>query len=155
MNNACSDNALYNPMAWDQPLNPHDNSQGVSFNPGYGHTSMPYDQFGFWGLSGDVVPQHFNPIVTGAFALPPDTHTLPETEHSFREAKIGVEKFICTYHGCNEKLSRSYDLQRHYASMHSGLRPHKCRIEGCKRAVDGFPRKDKRNDHERKVHGRQ
>jgi uncharacterized Zn-finger protein len=128
----------------------------ISLDPGCGHLSMPFDQTASWGLSCDVVPQHSDLTVTGAIALPPDTYTLPETERSFREENIGVKKvFICTYHGCNKRISRSYDLQRHHDNVHLGLREHKCRIEGCKRAVDGFPRSDKRNDHERKAHGRQ
>ena len=139
----------------EQNFDLHASSQMMALDPNYGPLSMPIDQATFWGLPYDVVPQNFDPTVTGAIALPPDMYTLPETGNSFREANIGVKKFVCTYHGCNEEMSRSYDLQRHYGSIHSGLRPHKCRIEGCKRAVDGFPRKDKRNDHERKVHGRQ
>ena len=60
--------------------------------------------------------------------------------------------YECTFPGCNKQYARVADLQRHYRGSHNGLKPFKCRFEGCERAVRGFPRKDKRDDHERTVH---
>jgi hypothetical protein len=61
--------------------------------------------------------------------------------------------FICAYGNCNKEFGRKPELYRHHRSVHKTERPYKCRDTGCLRAVRGFPRADKRDDHERKVHG--
>jgi hypothetical protein len=61
--------------------------------------------------------------------------------------------FICTYGNCNKEFGRKPELYRHHRSVHKTERPYKCRDTGCSRSVRGFPRTDKRDDHERKVHG--
>lgn len=61
--------------------------------------------------------------------------------------------YVCTYHHCNERFTRIYDLHRHHRGVHEGEANFRCRYTGCLRAVKAFPRKDKRNEHERKIHG--
>ncbi|KAF2250203.1 hypothetical protein BU26DRAFT_297146 [Trematosphaeria pertusa] len=60
--------------------------------------------------------------------------------------------YRCTYGNCNKLFSRIPDLDRHHRGSHEGMRDFTCRVAGCQRAVRGFSRKDKRNDHERKMH---
>jgi hypothetical protein len=61
--------------------------------------------------------------------------------------------FECTYEDCNKEFSRKGELHRHHRSVHSTQRPFRCHDTGCLRSINGFPRRDKRDDHERKVHG--
>lgn len=65
--------------------------------------------------------------------------------------------YVCTYLECNKTFGRIYELRRHYRSRHRrGHHPsdvwYICRVPGCTRNVEGFSRKDKRDDHERKAH---
>jgi hypothetical protein len=60
--------------------------------------------------------------------------------------------YVCTYGDCNRKYSRMPDLRRHYRGSHLEDRRFKCRALGCERAVRGFPRRDKRDVHEKKMH---
>jgi hypothetical protein len=62
--------------------------------------------------------------------------------------------FVCTEHNCNKRFSRLPDLHRHHRGTHQDLRPFRCRALGCERAERGFPRRDKRDVHERKTHVR-
>ncbi|KAF2241685.1 hypothetical protein BU26DRAFT_524849 [Trematosphaeria pertusa] len=61
--------------------------------------------------------------------------------------------YICLYPNCNKRFSRIYDLRRHHRGKHEGTAEFTCRYPGCRRGIRGFPRKDKRDDHERKIHG--
>jgi hypothetical protein len=61
--------------------------------------------------------------------------------------------FICAYRNCNKEFGRKPELYRHHLSAHKAERPYKCRDNSCSRSIHGFPRTDKRDDHERKVHG--
>jgi hypothetical protein len=61
--------------------------------------------------------------------------------------------YVCTYQNCNREYGREPDLRRHYRGAHLRDETYKCRNPTCGRARRGFPRRDKRNDHERKVHG--
>ena len=60
--------------------------------------------------------------------------------------------YVCTHTGCNKKYSRMPDLRRHYRGSHLDDRPFQCRALGCERAIHGFPRRDKRDVHEKKMH---
>ena len=60
--------------------------------------------------------------------------------------------YICTHTGCNKKYSRMPDLRRHYRGSHLEDRRFNCRALGCERAIRGFPRRDKRDVHEKKMH---
>lgn len=83
----------------------------------------------------------------------PATLTPLTANVSFRIEKIQVHKLICTYQDCGKKFSRLPELRRHHRGTHQGHRPYRCRAQSCRRSIDGFPRRDKRDDHERKVHG--
>lgn len=61
--------------------------------------------------------------------------------------------YICTFRNCNKCFSRIYDLHRHHRGAHDKRIQFNCRHSGCPRNTRGFPRKDKRDEHERKVHG--
>jgi len=60
--------------------------------------------------------------------------------------------YICTHTGCNKKYSRMPDLRRHYRGSHLDDRRFQCRALGCERAIRGFPRRYKREVHEKKMH---
>lgn len=57
---------------------------------------------------------------------------------------------------CHMTFTRHADLKRHIDTVHGKKTSHWCPMEGCPRAeADGnkaFPRKDKRDEHVRKVH---
>lgn len=97
----------------------------------------------------DLPPKHTMPIPFVfendeiASTSPPDLCYRTETK------KI----YVCTYKKCNKRLNRIHELHRHHRGTHEKLLPFPCRTNGCARAKRGFPRKDKRNDHERKMHG--
>lgn len=80
-----------------------------------------------------------SPLVAGAIA-----------DISFRTETKTV--YVCTYSDCNKKYSRMPDLRRHYRGSHLEDRRFKCRALGCERAIRGFPRRDKRDIHEKKMH---
>jgi hypothetical protein len=61
--------------------------------------------------------------------------------------------FICTDLHCTRVFSRKQDLLRHELSVHQKDGSYKCQIAGCDRGFRGFPRKDKRDSHEWKIHG--
>lgn len=63
--------------------------------------------------------------------------------------------YICKYNECNIHFTRISDLKRHHKAQHERLYEFSCRFHGCPRVKRGFKRKDKRNEHERKVHGMQ
>jgi hypothetical protein len=62
--------------------------------------------------------------------------------------------YICIFQNCNKRYGRLPELRRHQRGAHLDDRRWKCRITGCDRTTRGFPRRDKRDDHERKVHQR-
>ena len=103
----------------------------------------------------DVISKRrWQPLVFDSDNSPPK----PRSHGDISGITLGESEncFICNYGGCHESFSRRYDLQRHH-EVHSPLHTYWCRAQGCKRneAVIGakpFPRKDKRNEHERKVH---
>jgi hypothetical protein len=75
--------------------------------------------------------------------------TAPELR--YRRESSGC--FTCVLDNCHKRISRLSDLPRHYESRHVRSNQYTCRASPlCPRALRGFPRKDKRDDHERKVH---
>ncbi|KAL0262540.1 hypothetical protein SLS55_001508 [Diplodia seriata] len=61
-------------------------------------------------------------------------------------------KYFCLHAGCrNPSFKRLGDLERHQNNVHTQTKFFWCRYDGCDRGRP-FPRKDKRNEHERKVH---
>ena len=67
-----------------------------------------------------------------------------------REASGSV---ICLFNDCRTRCSRLSDLRRHHQTQHVRSIEYTCRASPlCKRAKRGFPRKDKRNEHEWKIH---
>ena len=60
--------------------------------------------------------------------------------------------YHCAIPACNRSFKRRQELSRHHKSKHQRSEEYPCRVVGCGREK-GFPRKDKRDDHERKVHG--
>ncbi|PVH95093.1 hypothetical protein DM02DRAFT_169415 [Periconia macrospinosa] len=74
------------------------------------------------------------------------------TELSFRTETETRTRYICTTSHCGKKFSRLYDLRRHHRSTHQRQEDFWCQMQGCKRAIRGFARKDKRDSHEQKMH---
>ncbi|GME61831.1 hypothetical protein GTA08_BOTSDO04678 [Neofusicoccum parvum] len=77
---------------------------------------------------------------------------------SFHDKRDG--QYHCLMQPCpRPTFSRLADLQRHQNACHLGTAAFWCASTGCDRSQAhpygrAFPRKDKRNDHEKKVHGR-
>lgn len=61
--------------------------------------------------------------------------------------------FVRTYKDCNTRFSRKPELQRHFKGTHKREYLYLCRTFGCYRSVRGFPRREKRHDHEKSMHG--
>lgn len=77
-------------------------------------------------------------------------HQNPASDVRFRVRTKQV--FVCTYQECNKEFGRRSELYRHHRSVHKKARPFKCQVNGCYRSIHGFPRMDKKTDHERKKH---
>ena len=80
----------------------------------------------------------------------PITGDVPIQEVAFRV--LGKKVFQCTYRGCGTRFTRLSDLRRHHTNKHHSNFLYLCQFANCKRGRRGFSRKDKRDDHERKVH---
>ncbi|KAF2096273.1 hypothetical protein NA57DRAFT_59330 [Rhizodiscina lignyota] len=72
-----------------------------------------------------------------------------------------VSEARCKWAGCDKIFTRHSDAQRHWDTIHMQRDKYWCPIAGCRRSQFGgemqgegrhFPRKDKRDDHVRKVH---
>ncbi|OMP86853.1 hypothetical protein BK809_0000528 [Diplodia seriata] len=79
------------------------------------------------------------------------SHLMP----SFHEKRNG--RYHCLFQPCTKSFTREADLFRHQNTCHLGSTTFWCSSTGCNRSRSHpsgrpFPRKDKRNDHERKVH---
>ena len=122
------------------------------------------DAFSVPNVALDQSPLINAPSVPPSLGLPPG-NTMP-TLFDFRTAETVSEStpnlcyrtetkkiYICTYKNCNKRFNRIHELHRHHRGIHKKILPFPCRTDGCERAKKGFPRKDKRNDHERKIHG--
>jgi hypothetical protein len=150
-------------------------TQNAGYNYEYdanAHISMP--SFGFVRATGlptvlevsnklDAFLEEPGPLITNAFAppirddnkTPPPLAALQCYSPVIDDIPFHVKTktiFICTYRNCNKEFGRKPELYRHHRSVHKAERPYKCRDTGCLRAFRGFPRTDKRDDHERKVH---
>ena len=69
-------------------------------------------------------------------------------------ARLGDGTWICTKSPCqSRRFSRYQELTRHQNSVHERAQIFMCRTSDCIRARRGFPRRDKRDCHERRVHG--
>lgn len=69
-----------------------------------------------------------------------------------RHARGHVKNHCCSFDGCNLAFSRDSDLARHVQTKHSEDCRYRCPIETCDRSSNGFPRKDKLDEHTRKKH---
>ncbi|KAH6629248.1 hypothetical protein C7974DRAFT_183767 [Boeremia exigua] len=105
-------------------------------------------------------PHTIEPVTACA---PPTSRTHPHTSTNNPEPDGDIPSTIpfriettyaCIEANCNKKYSRKPDLVRHYRGAHLHDQRYKCRIAACERSQRGFPRRDKRDDHERKVHKR-
>ena len=139
------------------------------------------DNFGFTTPQ-DLKSYNQIPQAVGLYELPPypalhdpSLHSLslctppPPPQNSFTSTdslvalsdsapnfvQISRREFVCLLNGCNKHFTRISDLRRHHLSVHRKTSAFFCRFPLCNRAIRGFPRKDKRNDHEEKIHRRE
>jgi hypothetical protein len=77
---------------------------------------------------------------------------LPDVTDLVRYRVKTKEVFICTYANCNKEFGRKPELYRHHRGAHKKERPFKCQASNCERSVRGFPRRDKRDEHFKKMH---
>ncbi|KAH7048413.1 hypothetical protein B0J12DRAFT_114264 [Macrophomina phaseolina] len=65
------------------------------------------------------------------------------------------DRYCCLIRPCSQTFDRVADLFRHQEAYHHRRRAYWCSHYECERAAGGraFPRKDKRNEHGRRVHG--
>jgi hypothetical protein len=85
----------------------------------------------------------------------PQDQTLVQNAADNLNFRIETKRvFVCAYGTCNKRYARMPDLRRHHRGTHQGNDQFKCRASGCTRAIRGFPRRDKRDSHEKSMHGR-
>lgn len=87
-----------------------------------------------------------------------DTFVLdnPETKNrrvGLQFRTITKTAYLCTFKRCNKQFTRIYDLRRHHEGVHERKASFPCSWINCRRHVEAFTRKDKRDEHERKIHG--
>jgi len=80
-----------------------------------------------------------------------NARSYPTNQPRFRT--LDKNAVICTYNACRAQFSRRSDLNRHYKAIHLRAKTFLCSFIGCARSTIGFSRKDKRDDHKRKIHG--
>jgi hypothetical protein len=70
-----------------------------------------------------------------------------------RYACQSARSFTCLADNCGRRFTRLSDLRRHHKSRHLQSMEYLCRASlVCSRATRGFSRKDKRKEHEWKIH---
>lgn len=90
-------------------------------------------------------------------------HMLAQEAHvkviGHRSHQKDGRRFTCNVADCQRSFKRPADLRRHNDSRHDEARrgQFKCRAdvrggEACQYVERGFPRKDKRDEHERAMH---
>jgi len=88
-----------------------------------------------------------------------DTHPSQNNNISLNDAVIKSATFNSKHHclwkdGCDKSFKRISDLERHWQSVHLLERYH-CIFNGCDdNGGQGFSRRDKLTEHERKKHGK-
>ncbi|KKY22832.1 putative c2h2 finger domain-containing protein [Diplodia seriata] len=83
--------------------------------------------------------------------IPPRLEVLEHTQLT-ASWEMRNNKYFCRHAGCrNPSFKRLGDIERHQNNVHTQTKFFWCRYDGCDRGRP-FPRKDKRNEHERKVH---
>jgi hypothetical protein len=99
----------------------------------------------------DVPP----PSLMNAPGFWPQDQTLDQGNVDNLNFRIETKQFfVCAYGTCNKRYARLPDLRRHHRGAHQGNHQFKCRASGCTRAIRGFARRDKRDSHEKSMHGR-
>lgn len=69
-------------------------------------------------------------------------------------SRLSDGTWICTRPPCvSRRFTRYQELSRHQNSVHVRAQTFLCRTPGCNRARRGYSRKDKRDGHEKRVHG--
>lgn len=76
-----------------------------------------------------------------------DIRSSKHSKSHFRELRT----FVCSE--CFQRFSYDKDLKRHIGSIHERAEFKYCSFSNCDRASRGFARKDKRDEHEKKIHG--
>lgn len=124
--------------------------------PGQHSLTLPTDEWHTSALRGDLESWDFLGGRIDSMLEPTPTQHLPCANSIERSG------FLCSEAGCAKVFKRRSDLRRHINTIHSNERSERffCRVADCMRSNTpasggpgrGFPRKDKRNDHERRVH---
>lgn len=124
--------------------------------PGQHSLTLPADEWHTPVLHGDLGHWNFLWGRNDSLLEPSPTQQL-RCDNSIQ--KLG---FVCSEADCGKRFTRRSDLRRHINTRHSNERSERffCRVADCLRSNTpgsggpgrGFPRRDKRNDHERRVH---
>lgn len=122
--------------------------------PGNYMNHVPDDDFNCF-TSASVSPNIGNSAETLLIVNGKGRQAKEERSHPTLSFRIRPKpSYTCTHRGCNTQFTRIYDLHRHCRSRHAGEAKFPCRDAECERANRKFPRKDKRDEHERNIHGR-
>jgi hypothetical protein len=144
------------------------------FSPNVQISSPLYNYDSYTVPNTHALPLEFSPpALPETEVIPPSQPIIPTTLESYAHgvqimpaiagpivgsdvpicARLSDKSWICTISSCAKRFTRYQDLSRHQNSTHFHLQSFFCRSPGCLRRRRGFPRKDKRDGHERKVHG--
>jgi len=168
------------PLAFQHPNAMDSWNQGTTstweglFSPNVQISSPLYNYDSYTAPNTHALPLEFSPLAfPETEVIPPSQPIIPTILESYAHgvqvmpaiagpivgsdvpicARLSNKSWICTISPCAKRFTRYQDLSRHQNSTHFHLQPFFCRSPGCLRRRRGFPRKDKRDGHERKVHG--
>jgi hypothetical protein len=82
--------------------------------------------------------------------LPCVRSTLTVPQLLFR--RIDKKTLMCMFEECGKMFTRLSDLRRHHSTIHTPSVSYLCPVQDCLRRKHGFARKDKRDEHVRKIH---
>lgn len=152
---------IYSDSIWSQnePLIAHEpHSLVPNLSPPSSHTATHEGRWtADWTLNNSrssETPAHNLSATDEPIVTRPPIISIPVTTQCSDDQVYNCEHTSCV----GKTFGRRYELERHYNSIHA-VDPTVfwCTVVGCKRSAAEcgrpFRRKDKRNDHMRKIHG--
>lgn len=141
---------------WTGPLDSEWQASNQSTHMSHDQSSYTVDMMASEDANDDQVSsgqdsldsKHEIPRTSAAEGMKPtfrvNTKTIPRRDGTF----------LCLQHGCPWTFKRAFERNRHFQTKHGkNTKTYLCSENTCRRSKDGFPRKDKRDEHEQKVHG--
>jgi len=107
----------------------------------YPHVNLGQDMFGL---------PDWDPMIT----MPEHSVPLATASDDMIYARLSDGSWKCLLDSCSRRFNRHQELVRHQNSNHVRKSWYHCRSPDCPSAQSGFTRKDNRDAHEKRAHGR-